>query len=234
MISPAAAHGAAQYPPVLATSLPPAPAAPVKDSRTNLPPIALQKSEVAKTSSPIGAPVSISISDGNLVVNATLVMKETASTAGSITSAEIQGPDWSLSISASDPSIASGNESNLGIVFHKGAGAKVSGTGFAPFSPVSVYLFSTHVLVGTTRTIADGTFAAVFDIPEGLGAGNHTLQLSGISTSGGVRTASIAVLVLKKQVQPSTVSLKKWGFLLGFFLATCWLFFIWRKRRKKE
>ena len=161
-------------------------------------------------------------------------MKETASTAGSITSAEIQGSDWSLSISASDPSSASGDSTNLGIVFHKGAGAKVSGTGFAPLSPVSVYLFSTHELVGTTRTIADGTFAAVFDIPEGLGAGNHTLQLSGISTSGGVRTASIAVLIRKKPLQPSTVSFKKWVYRGGIFLATWWLFFIWRKRRKKE
>ena len=99
---------------------------------------------------------------------------------------------------------------------------------------MSVYLFSTQVLVGTTRTIADGTFAAVFDIPDGLETGKHTLQLSGLSISGVVRTASVAVLVQEKQVPTSTFSSQIQRLGAGIALVTSLLFLIWRKRRKRD
>lgn len=73
---------------------------------------------------------------------------------------------------------------------------KVSGEGFVPGSIVDVWLFSTPYLLGQVTVEADGTFAATLPMPADVEAGEHTVQLNGISADGSARSLSTGVVVL--------------------------------------
>jgi uncharacterized repeat protein (TIGR02543 family) len=78
--------------------------------------------------------------------------------------------------------------------------AKTSGDGFAPDSPVKLYLLPSTYL-GEVMTDADGAFAGAVTIPAGIAPGVHTLQANGFMTDFTVRSLSIGVLV--KQTAPA-------------------------------
>jgi LPXTG-motif cell wall-anchored protein len=71
----------------------------------------------------------------------------------------------------------------------------VSGTGYAPFSTITLAIYSTPQVLTTVVTDASGNFTATVTVPAGLEAGNHTLVASGVDSSGTVRYVNLAVTV---------------------------------------
>ena len=71
----------------------------------------------------------------------------------------------------------------------------VSGTGFKPGSTVDVWIFSEPHFLGTAPVDANGEFTARFPLPDELPAGNHTIQLNGVSPDDEVRTLSTGIVV---------------------------------------
>lgn len=69
----------------------------------------------------------------------------------------------------------------------------VTGDGFMPNGNVHVYLLSTPTLLGVLQSDAAGRFSGVVRVPDGVSAGNHTLQVNGHTTSLEVRSMSVGV-----------------------------------------
>ncbi|MGV8965609.1 MAG: fibronectin type III domain-containing protein [Cellulomonas sp.] len=76
-----------------------------------------------------------------------------------------------------------------------GGSVRVSGTGFLSGSTVDVWLFSTPYLLGEVVVGADGSFAATLPLPAGVAAGEHTIQLNGVSQDEMVRSLSTGVVI---------------------------------------
>ncbi|NQW71359.1 MAG: InlB B-repeat-containing protein [Actinobacteria bacterium] len=72
--------------------------------------------------------------------------------------------------------------------------ARTRGYGFAPASPVKLYLLPSTYL-GEVMTDANGSFAGAVPIPAGIAPGVHTLQANGFIPDFTVRSLSIGVLV---------------------------------------
>jgi hypothetical protein len=77
------------------------------------------------------------------------------------------------------------------------AGQKLplSGSGFAPGSTVSLYLYSTPTLLGTVLTDATGSFSTTVTLPAGLAPGAHHLVAVGVDASVNARVLRSDVTV---------------------------------------
>jgi outer membrane protein OmpA-like peptidoglycan-associated protein len=126
---------------------------------------------------------------------ATVVPNETSS------GLDVKTGDWNLSISANE---ATGVPAPLNaqnqIIIKEEQSAFVAGEGFKPDSEVNVYIFSTPILLGTTKTTSTGSFRASFPIPANLEEGNHLLQVNGISSRNDLRSATLPVVYEKVKV----------------------------------
>lgn len=71
--------------------------------------------------------------------------------------------------------------------------AEFNGTGFAPDSEIDVWLFSDPTLLGQITTDADGNFAGKTEVPTDLPAGEHTVQLNGVTKDGLERSVAVGV-----------------------------------------
>lgn len=106
-------------------------------------------------------------------------------------------PQVSLSINAYDRSAAlvptpEGSASFEALV---GGYVLVQGQGFEPGSTADVWLFSTPVLIGAPTVASDGTLSAMLPIPAGIPAGQHTLQVNGITAGSQTVSASMGLRV---------------------------------------
>jgi hypothetical protein len=115
-----------------------------------------------------------------------------------------------------------------------------SGTGFAPGSKIKVWLFSDPNELTTVTAGPDGTFTGSANLPMGIPAGQHTVQLNGLTKDGQVRSVALGVVVQPDLVVPPVASV---GFdltgLLNFLWLLAagvliWFFIVWRRRKKKE
>jgi hypothetical protein len=88
--------------------------------------------------------------------------------------------------------------------------ARVSGEGFQAGSSVYVWLFSTPVFLGELTVGDDGTFSGSLPL-TGVEPGEHTLQVSGVSTDGQVRTANLGVVVASSSLVPDLGTLPATG-----------------------
>jgi hypothetical protein len=70
-----------------------------------------------------------------------------------------------------------------------------SGSGYAPFSLVTLLVYSEPQVIGTVRTDADGAFTATVTLPEGLPGGRHTLVAAGLDPSGQMRYMTLPITV---------------------------------------
>ena len=202
---------AADYPPSPGPSLSPAPENPLADATKDLPPVPPTSAAVPviETTVQLGVPTNIDVLIDGKIVRAVLTVTNTGGAGGGgNTVAEIKGPDWSVTIRSTAASTDTGGNSSQTITFERGVGASISGTGFAPFTLVIVYIFSDPIKIGEVLTDAKGSFSGNFVIPEGLNVGEHTLQLSGQAPNGQVRTASVLVQVKKKELAKPGVSPK--------------------------
>ncbi len=60
----------------------------------------------------------------------------------------------------------------------------VSGTGYAPFSTVTVLVYSSPTVLGTAVADEHGAFTFTGKLPAGLAAGSHTLVAAGVDANG--------------------------------------------------
>lgn len=135
-----------------------------------------------------------------------VIIQEIKKTEGSKSSdaIEVVAKDWKLALAGVD---ADGNSIPLNskgqIVVGTDNMASTSGQGFLADSTVKVFIFSTPQLLGSLRTDADGKFIGSLPLPAGINPGDHTLQVSGYSPNGEIRTASVGILIEKKS-EPTT------------------------------
>lgn len=85
--------------------------------------------------------------------------------------------------------------------------ARTSGDGFAPGTPVKLFLLSVGYL-GEVTTDAAGSFAGAVPIPPGIKPGVYTLQANGFAPDFSVRSLSIGVLVKPTSVRTATARAK--------------------------
>ena len=63
----------------------------------------------------------------------------------------------------------------------------LNGSGYAPNSTVSLYVYSTPTLLGTVTTTSTGSFSTSVTLPAGLAPGAHHLVSAGLDPSGAAR-----------------------------------------------
>ena len=153
----------------------------------------------------------------------------------------LQGDGWLVNLAAAD-----GDGSPLliddsgNIILNAERVVQFSGAGFAPGSKIKVWLFSDPNELTTVTAGPDGTFTGSANLPMGIPAGQHTVQLNGLTKDGQVRSVALGVVVQPDLVVPPVASV---GFdltgLLNFLWLLAagvliWFFIVWRRRKKKE
>ena len=76
-----------------------------------------------------------------------------------------------------------------------GSNFNVRGTGFAPGTIANVTLFSTPTHLGATTVNSDGSVNVAVAIPADTAIGEHTLELTGKSFTGGDATVSTPIII---------------------------------------
>jgi hypothetical protein len=89
-------------------------------------------------------------------------------------------------------------------VFHNRS-IRIAGSGFAPNSVATVWLFSDPVKLGEIETDANGGFAELFAINSSIPLGDHTIQINGQHTDGTIRTVVMGVKVMGEDFAPEEV-----------------------------
>jgi uncharacterized repeat protein (TIGR02059 family) len=120
----------------------------------------------------------------------------------------LSGPNFRLVLSGdcsgSDCLIQVDENGRETLVLELDGKAKVSGFGFLPGTLVHVWIFSDPVYLGALLVAEDGTFDGDLQL-LGVPAGEHTLQVNGISFDGAERTADLGVLISSPSEQlPAT------------------------------
>jgi hypothetical protein len=82
--------------------------------------------------------------------------------------------------------------------------ARTEGTGFQPGSVVDVWLFSEPRYLGQVTVGPDGTFTGSVLLGD-VEVGEHTLQVNGVTTTGGQRSANMGVLVNSADLETPTL-----------------------------
>lgn len=152
---------------------------------------------------------------------------------------ELSGDGWQVVLEALDDSQSplrldeSGN-----LILNDDRVVQFSGTGFAPGSPVKVWLFSDPFSLGKVVTDAQGNFVGSSKLPSNVPVGEHTVQLNGLSKDGQVRSVALGVVV-----QPTALPSPPVGFDLSGLLnilwvlafgVLIWFFILWRRRKKED
>lgn len=159
----------------------------------------------------------------------------------------LTGPDFSLELKAVAPDgkpLVLDEKGRL--VIDLDGKAKFSGSGFMAATPVSLWLFSEPAFLGKTTTNNDGIFNGEVTIPSDVPAGEHTIQLNGVSADGQLRTVAIGI-VLGEDVNaeqpteetPVAAQGSDWSWLFWLFgvlalAAFAWWFIIAKRRNDDE
>ena len=149
------------------------------------------------------------------------------------------GDGWQVALEATDSSGSPLRIDDSGnLILNKDRFVQFSGTGFAPGSMVKVWLFSDPAEVGEVLADASGNFVGEAQLPEGIPAGEHTVQLNGLNKDGQFRSVSLGVVVETVPIVPAPAPFDLSGLMniLWILAAGVVLFFIfaWRRRKKKE
>ena len=103
----------------------------------------------------------------------------------------VTGDGIAMQVTTRDPRA----DSTTGVVVWAGKEAEVTGTGFAPSTSVSVWMFSAPRQLGSVAVGADGSFLGRLIVPADVPSGEHTIQVTGV-TAGGERRAVNAGVVI--------------------------------------
>jgi outer membrane protein OmpA-like peptidoglycan-associated protein len=127
--------------------------------------------------------------------------------------ADVSGPGFTMRLYGVSPEGGSlGFTSSGALVIEQDRQVRIEGAGFQPNSPVTVYMFSTPVSLGTVTTDSYGNFSGAVPVPTTVAPGAHTVQVNGYSTSGQVRSLSmLAELRSDSRNASATVAFKGKG-----------------------
>ncbi|UWP87206.1 fibronectin type III domain-containing protein [Dactylosporangium fulvum] len=81
----------------------------------------------------------------------------------------------------------------------------VSGTGFAPYSTVTITVYSDPAVLATVTTDGAGNFSASVTVPGDLPAGQHTFVALGVDPDGVAHSLKLALTVPAAGTPPATV-----------------------------
>jgi hypothetical protein len=103
------------------------------------------------------------------------------------------GPGFTVGLKGTTPSgTALSNDAAGHLVLEQNGFADVSGDGFAPDSPVKIYIFSTATQLGSFMTDSNGHFASHLRLPSSALPGVHTLQVNGYLADGSIVSLNLA------------------------------------------
>jgi hypothetical protein len=140
-----------------------------------------------------GAPPTLTPGQ-SLATNAGVPTPVTVTPLPDARSTRIQGAGWLMDVDVPEGTVTDDAGAPL-IEIVNGTDSVVRGTGFLPGTRAYVWLMSTPTFLGQVTVNADGTFSGAVPI-DGVPAGQHTLQLSGVGTDGFVRAANLGVVLL--------------------------------------
>jgi hypothetical protein len=103
--------------------------------------------------------------------------------------------------------------------------------GFEPGSVMEAWLFSTPVLLGTTKVGADGTITATFTIPEDASSGSHRVVIVARTTDGEPATLAVGINVGEWEKESS---LTVWLIVLPIVLAVAGALLLPATRRRRR
>lgn len=111
----------------------------------------------------------------------------------------VEGDTFALEVVARD---VEGTEIELDeqarLILRSGGTVRVEGSGYAPFTPVVIWMFSEPVKLGEVMTDADGAFVAELRVPDGLEAGLHLIQINGVTPEGELRSVTFPVVLTER------------------------------------
>ena len=125
------------------------------------------------------------------------------------------------------------------LVLEKDRYATFTGSGFAPNTPVQVWLFSTPTALKRVVTDENGEFSGSALVPAGIPVGEHTVQLNGISEDGKVRSVSLGVIVDQPATELAPAAFD-WAYLVMWLvfgvllLAVVWWLVVARRRKRED
>src|SRR5690606_5264515 len=98
----------------------------------------------------------------------------------------------SLTVGASEVVVGFQDASGVGLPVLPGGVPRVTedgaititGSGYAPATAVDVWLFSEPTLLGSTRTDANGSFSATYELPDDVTLGGHSIVAGGFDSTG--------------------------------------------------
>jgi LPXTG-motif cell wall-anchored protein len=82
------------------------------------------------------------------------------------------------------------------LCFHPSLPIGIGGAGFRSGSHGRIRVFSSAVDLGGFDVLGDGSFAADVQLPNGLAAGDHTMEVEGVDPSGAPLVLSVGVQVM--------------------------------------
>ncbi len=95
-------------------------------------------------------------------------------------------PDTNLPLDTGDGPISSATP---------GQTIVLKGDGYAPYSSITLAIYSSPTVLGTVTADADGAFAKSVTVPAGLATGTHSLVASGVDKTGTVRALRLDITV---------------------------------------
>jgi len=131
-------------------------------------------------------------------------------------------PDTDLVLTTTDGQITTAEPGQL-VIF--------VGKGFAPFSTVTISIFSKPTTLGTAITNAAGAFRKPITVPPGLAVGGHTAVAQGVAPDGTPRSMALDITVVGLPVTgPGVATMLLVGF--GSMLTGGLALFAARPRRR--
>jgi hypothetical protein len=101
-----------------------------------------------------------------------------------------------------------------------GGKLKMSGSGYAPFSVITLAVYSEPTVLGTVTADADGAFETEVDVPDDLPLGKHSFVAAGVDKNGKFRALRLDLTVAEPSADttalPVTGSAILWMFVAGF------------------
>jgi hypothetical protein len=82
----------------------------------------------------------------------------------------------------------------------------VVGTGFAPYSTVSIIIYSSPVVLGAVVVGSNGDFSKPVTIPANLSAGDHNVVASGVDPSGTIHFLRMPVTLAASAAVTTTTA----------------------------
>jgi hypothetical protein len=121
-------------------------------------------------------------------------------------------PDTDLPLDTSDGAISSAAP---------GQAIVVKGSGYAPYSSVTITIYSSPQVLATVQADGQGAFEQSVTVPAGLPAGSHSFVAAGVDKNGNVRALRLDVTVAAKSggsTLPITGPAVMWLVVAGFAL----------------